>query len=231
MMSPNFVMRWAFAGCMLWATSPAQAGADVMRVFERLAAPDMVWEPIEQSTLGGQPVYWRMFSVAGPLMEVAARLSQFSSVFQRALVLRHKVVLSGVAGRKHWVADLTTTPDGIKGVLSMMLLSGKPSVGQRAAVLPWLSQWAQSRYSQTTHSAMATTTHEVYSASIPPAVLRRLMRESLEKEGWTALSAASAGSLERWRKQSVKLLFSTYEAGAGTTIFLHAAEPVRVGGG
>ncbi|OXR49512.1 hypothetical protein PuT2_06835 [Pusillimonas sp. T2] len=231
MNSTRLFMRWAFAGCMLWATSPVQAGADIMRVFERLAAPDMVWEPIEQATLGGQPVYWRMFSDAGPLMATAARMSQFPNVFQRALVLRNKVVLSGVAGRKHWVADLTATSEGVKGVLSMMLLSGQSSTQERAAVLPWLSQWAQSRYRQTTHSSMATTTHEVHSASLPPATLRRLIQENLLKEGWTALSDSSTGSLEQWGKQSVKLVFSAYQVGDGTTLFLHAAEPLRVGGG
>ncbi len=220
--------RLAFLGCSLLAATPLQAGADVMRVFSKLAAGNLAWETLEHTTLAGQPLYWRSFESGDKLLVVAAQLSQFSGVFQRALVLDNKVLLSGNMSHQHWLADLTATPTGVKGVVSMMLLSGVVRHESGPQALAWLNQFARQRHHQVMHSAQAMVTQQVYSATAPPDRLARVIRERLLLDGWASDSATSLGAFEQWRKGKRTVAFSLHQVASETAVFVHLAEPPQL---
>ena len=139
----------------------AHADAQVMNTFAALAKGDLVWNSIEKTDLGGQPMYWRSFESPGKMLVVASALGKFSGVFQRALILQGKILLSGVSGHRHWVAELTTAGPGVQGVVSMLYLGNNETRPVGDSGLGWLDELAQQHFGHSVQTRLNSATQRI----------------------------------------------------------------------
>lgn len=218
-------MRW-LRGCAhalffistVASANPATAGRDVMESFAMLAKGDLIWEAPQRMLIGGQPAYWRAFQSPKKLMVVAAGLSEFSGVFQRALMLHGKVLLSGVEGDRHWVAELTSAHDGVTGILSMLPLSPVRAMSQTASDLNWLDTIARQHAEYETNERSVV--QRVYSSTMNVNDVRATLNRQLSSGGWSSAPVSERNGFQYWHRGSHSLMVLVMPTASGSTLFV-----------
>ena len=199
----------------------ARADALVMKTFAALAKEDLVWSDIEHSSLGGQPMYWRAFESPKKMLVVASDLGEFSGVFQRALMLQGKVLLSGVSGPRHWVAELTATRQGVSGVVSMLYL-GEHSVHPAGGIdLNWLDDLAQQHFGHSVQTHLNSATQRIYSTSVDAATLSGVLHRRFTEQGWSRAAGPASEGYGHWQRGADAVMTLTHQTGPRTTVFVH----------
>jgi hypothetical protein len=209
------------------SSSPAKAGADILQTFAMLAKGDLVWGALEQTSIGGQPLYWRTFESPEKLLVVASGLSEFAGVFQRALMIQGKVLLSGVVRGQHWVAELTPADDGVRGVVSMLYLVAPVAQGALSSDLAWLDDLAQLHFSHAERGVGQATTQRIYSSTRSAASFMSELQQQFSGRGWTRTGRPGPDGFSHWQRGQQSVATFTHQVGDRTTLLIHwtAAEP------
>ena len=211
----------------LISSSPARAGTQILHTFAALAKGDLRWGALEQTSIGGQPLYWRAFESPENLMVVAAGLSEFAGVFQRALMIQGKVVLSGVIKGQHWVAELTPLDSGVRGVVSMLYLTARVAPAPFPDELAWLGDLAQEHFAHSEKSFGHTTTQRVYSTTQDAASFMTGLQRQFKARGWSRAAGPGPDGFSHWQRGAQSVATFTHNVGDRTTLLLHwtASEP------
>ncbi len=216
----NYLQYLLLGGAAIFV-SPASADALAMKTFALLSRADLTWGEINPVFVAGQPVYWRSFHSPKKLMVVAAGLSEFSGVFQRALLLPGKVLLSGVQDRRHWVAELTSSPQGVNGILSVLSLAPVSGASLADPTLAWMDTLAQQHLGHDTRSPSGSFSQRLYSTSLDINRVQRVVAEQLLARGWSGESTDKAEGVSFWRKEAQSLVLFLRPAASGSTLFVH----------
>ena len=209
------------------SSSTAKAGADILRTFAALAKGDLVWGALEQTSIGGQPLYWRTFESPEKLLVVASGLSEFAGVFQRALMIQGKVLLSGVVRGQHWVAELTPADGGVRGVVSMLYLVAPVAQGALSGDLAWLDDLAQLHFSHAERGAGQVTTQRIYSTTRNAVSFMAVLQQQLTDRGWARAGGPGPDGFSHWQRGKQSVATFIHQVGERTTLLIHwtAAEP------
>lgn len=218
----NCLQYLLLAGAAIFV-SPACADALAMKTFALLSKADLTWGEMNPVFVAGQPVYWRSFHSPKKLMVVAAGLSEFSGVFQRALLLPGKVLLSGVQEGRHWVAELTSSPQGVNGILSMLPLAPVSGASLADPTLAWMDTLAQQHLGHDTRSSSSSSSQRIYSTSLDVNRVKRVIADQLLARGWSVEGSDRAEGVNFWRKEAQSLVLFAHSAASGSTLFVHLA--------
>jgi len=134
----RFIFALTLAAALL-APLHAFGSVDGRLSFPHAATAAFTWfEPIEMH-LSGLPVSARGFMAALPLEQAAKLMARHEKRFQRITTLPGAVLLSGVHGGRHWVAQLEARQGLVRGMVSALPLDA--AVGTEAAGQGFLASW------------------------------------------------------------------------------------------
>ena len=211
-----------FMICVAISSSPAKAGADVFQMFAALAKGKLVWGALEQVSIGGQPLYWRSFESPEKLMVVAAGLAEFSGIFQRAVMVQGKVLLSGVVRGQHWVAELAGVDGGVSGVVSMLYLVAPVAQAGPPDDLAWLDDLAQRHFVHAGQSAGQSAVQRIYSTPLDAASFMAALHHQFNMRGWSrAEGPAGPDGFSHWQRGPQSIATFTHQVGDRTTLLIH----------
>jgi len=92
------------------------------------------WQSPQRLHLGGVAIEFAEFSAARSLADMAHALAQANPAFQQLLVMPERMVLSGIDGGRHWLAEIEAAGAGVQGRVSALALHVQDDVAGR--VLP-----------------------------------------------------------------------------------------------
>src|SRR5690606_28453638 len=99
---------------------PAVAASAGAEHLAGLVVPGFAWEAPQAMQLSGVPMHVRYFSADMVAAAAAQALAQHSGLFQRALKLNARIVLSGLHSGWHWLAQVDGSTTGSKGYVSVL---------------------------------------------------------------------------------------------------------------
>src|SRR5690606_9508614 len=109
----------------------------------------------------------RSFTSTLPMLRSAEILVSRSPLFRRAIVFNDRMVLSGMDGRWHWVAELEARGGGSAGLISALDIgdpAARPGTDQAfGAVRGCLPPQAQLRFSQSSTEGGRRVAQQIYS--------------------------------------------------------------------
>lgn len=80
------------------------------------------WQPPQRLHLGGVAIEFAEFSAAQSLADMAHALAQANPAFQQLLVMPERMVLSGIDGGHHWLAEIEAAGARVQGRVSALAL-------------------------------------------------------------------------------------------------------------
>lgn len=173
------------------------------------------WQPPQETQIFGLPMSWRGFSSRLPLPQAAQVLAARTGIFQQAMAFRQRIVLSGMQGNKHWVAEIVAAGQGSAGVVSSLPADSAvlhTALSGRATLLAdWVPARARLRLSQASVLQGRKVRQQVYTIEWPLARLRTYVHERLRAQGWVF-----AGPLARQAAAPVALPHAAARAVPGT---------------
>lgn len=216
-----------FVACAVGVVIAQAAVADSF-AGERLASlsiPGIKWGAGHELELSGVPAYARPFSSHETAVHVARSLALHTDIFQHALSLPDKFVLSGLGQTWHWLAQIESTPAGAKGQVSALRTGPLAPRKSTRAGFTWLPVHAARQFSHRMHSAAGTVEQHVYSVAVAPAELTVYLRRQLRAEGWVAepLLAATRHH-SAWRRNDARLMVFPQQSPGGSSLYIHHVE-------
>lgn len=214
--------------CMC-AGVPPQAIGSVSEHFAALESAPVVWAELQEMRLFGVPAFQRSFSSTESEHNVAAILAAHTTIFQRSVAFKNKIVLSGVGSDWHWVAEIDSAPFGVRGSVSALRIR-EPELNHALAVGPnpgfdWLPRQAKRRFSQRTTVLNRRVLDEIYSTALGADELLVYVRKQLRLKGWTdEPSLAWSSDMSVWRRSASELTLISSASHGGSALFIHYLE-------
>lgn len=187
------------------------------------------WSEQQDMQLFGVPVVLRDFTADISLHRAARSLAANTDHFQRVLALKEKIVLSGTKADDHWVAELESTPYGVKGLVSVLSISPEQvklaQENQGNGRFNWLPQQATLRFSQRSAIRNRRVTQQIYSVALHPDELAAHWQIQLRRLGWGKdPKAAWLAAASVWRRNSARLVLIPKTTTDGNYLFVHHSE-------
>ncbi|MDN5841863.1 MAG: hypothetical protein L0H54_00225 [Alcaligenaceae bacterium] len=156
------------------------------------------WAWSEESTLrvSGVRISERRWRASMPQAQAARRLSEHFTFLDRMLILNGRIVLSGLAAERHWLAEIIHHPAGSHGVVSVLDAVRVVPPGFDFSL--YLPHGTHSVFRNIETLDNKTITRAAYRSNLPEAALRRHFRHVLSSAGWRH-EASSGGTLHWWR--------------------------------
>lgn len=213
-------------GMAMWACVAPLPAVAMQADYNRLASlevPGLAWEAGQSMYLSGVPAYMRPFSSLQAPAAVAEALSAKAGVFQRVLVARRKVLLSGLNEGWHWLAHIEAAPSGAQGYVSMLGLA--PGSGGPEPLPAWLPPGSAPAFGHTSGPHGGTVVQHVYRIPLDSRQLSTYLRKQLRAEGWVPEPAlASAQTPAEWRRGGSSLKLVVAAAETGTALYVQHKE-------
>lgn len=184
---------FAMAGLSLLAAKSAIALPSTEMSFPHAKTPSFLWyEPIEMQ-VSGVPVVVRGFTADLTLEDAARLMARHRGHFQRVTTLPGSILLSGVHGGRHWVAQLDSGQGRIKGMVSALPLDVKSIPQERSAgvLTPWLTHNASLVFAQSSRIGNRPVNQSVHRPVQSLDTFLGSMDLYLQRSGWSRAGAHS----------------------------------------
>lgn len=223
------VIYRGFAAALVLVCFPSWAMDSIGTDLAVQDGPLFKWSEQQEMQLFGVPVFLRDFTADMPPDRAARSLAANTDRFQRVLALKDKIVLSGIKAHAHWVAELESTPHGVKGIVSVLSISPEQvklaQQKQANRTFNWLPEQADLRFSQTSAIRNRSVTQHVYSVALDPDALAAYWQVQLHRLGWNEdPKAAWLPAASVWRRNSARLVLVPKATVGGSSLFVHYFE-------
>jgi hypothetical protein len=190
-----------------------------------LSIPGIKWDEDYELELAQVPAYARPFQSSETAVHVARSLAVHTDIFQLALSLPGKIVLSGLDSNWHWLAQIESTQAGARGQVSALRTRLPASGNSTGTAYSWMPVHAVRHFSHRTESAAGTVWQQVYSVALAPAELTAYLRRQLRAEGWVGEpQLAAAPQHSAWRRNETRLMLFPQQSPGGSSLFVHIVD-------
>jgi len=100
--------------------NPSERQHTAQQWLHALGTTSGTWQPVQTLTWFGRPLWLRQFAMTQGLGEAAQQLTRAAPALDRILTGPDTLLLSGMAGRLHFVVQLQRAAQGISGVASVL---------------------------------------------------------------------------------------------------------------
>jgi hypothetical protein len=193
-----------------------------------LEAPGFSWDRVQSMELAGVPVHLRPFNSQSTAHAAAKALVDHTSLFERVLTVKDKVLLSGLDAHWHWLAEINVTSTGSAGYVSAMQIVADGthlamSAPQHDA--SWLPKNAQRRFSQRTSVDNRILTQQLYSTAYSAGELTSYLRRKLRDSGWKKdPDFAAVPGATVWQRKHLRLTLLPIAQLEGSSLFVQYLE-------
>lgn len=188
-------------------------------VIARLNSSDIVWGRADSMTAGGVPLDTVPFSSSLLPASLAESLSSPDGPFQRVLTTPGGVVLSGLEGSRHVIANIRRHASGSQGYLSAMYFDVDMDMSSSARRFSWLPHNAAPVFSHS--EGRGALLHEGYHVASPASALRHHVSIALRAQGWRYLDGHDVlDGIWRWHRRGEHLTLHAMPGSQGTTLFI-----------
>lgn len=197
-------------------------GASAAGVIPALDRADWTWFPESVLHVSGVAVTGRRWQTSVPLAQAARQLSEHFAVLDRMLILDGRIVLSGLDGDRHWLAELSRGAAGSHGMVSV--LDAGPAISPTFDFSPYLPPGTQSIFSNVEILNSRLLARAAYRSRLGAPALHRHLDRVLSSSAWQ--QEAGQGGSRRWRRGRAQLDLQIRPDPGGTVLWMqHAQEP------
>jgi hypothetical protein len=212
----------------MWMLPMPTCAHSAASLLASLETPGFRWDRVQSMELAGVPVHLRPFNAHSTSHTTAEALVEHTGLFQRVLTVQDKVVLSGLDGHWHWLAEINMTSAGSAGYVSAMQIVAE---GMHSAVAEpqhdasWLPKNAQRRYSQRTRVDKKILTQQLYSTAYSAGELTSYLRRKLRDSGWKKdPDFAAVPGATAWQRKNLRLTLIPITQAGGSSLFVQYLE-------
>jgi len=226
----SFLSRVAAPACFVVFAAlltPDVAAVQADLQFPHALTPAFRWSEPMEMRLSGVPIVVRRFVAAQPLEQVARSMARHQDRFQRVTTLPGSILLSGVHGGRHWVAQLDAMPGRVQGMVSALPMDFDAPQARGEEIMgflaPWLTQNARFVFGHSSREqghGVVQTVHVPHGSpgEFMGALDRRLAGSGWQRSGLHSWALASPMGLANGRRIDA---FPIHDPVAGAAIFIN----------
>jgi hypothetical protein len=216
-------MSFCGFGRLAWANGSPPAE------LAKLDSPLLSWSELQSMHLFGVQAYSQSFTSQASLQQATQSLAARGDLFQAVIVLKNKMLLSGTKLDWHWVAEISSTAQGVQGLVSAMPINrAQPGQGPQTSQsrrFGWLPRPIHLHFSQQVSVEGRKALQQLYSVPLALPALQAYLQASLKRMGW--IHESGIGGLPGssvWYRTSSRLTVFTQGDPNGSTLFVHYLE-------
>lgn len=206
---------------------------EITAFFDHSVLDTMQWSEIEQAVAADHPVWFRVFNTDATLAQTGQRFAEHKAYFQHMVWLDQRIIMSGIYGETHWLADFSSAGSHVSGYVSALpfqkqVQADKNSVAFSQDSLARISRLLHAWVPNNAQQLMAYTSPDqasrqlVFQFPLAPGPLNHSVAKALRSNGWQPAERIRQGdSTVRWQRGTEQLWVSIQKIAPHSMLYLH----------